>query len=103
MAAHPTDVTSTAPMRPIQAATLNAGSPSTAKPVGLTNSGNKNALLTALGVGSAEDGVGPFHPSHEFEADEIGIMLMVKAGYDPVEAERFWSRINTMQKSSRPP
>lgn len=82
------------------AATLNAGSPST---VSLSNSGDKTALLTALGVGSAENGVGPFHPSHEFEADEIGMMLMVKAGYDPGEAERFWSRINTMQKSSRPP
>lgn len=85
------------------AATLNAGSPSTAIPVGLSNSGDKDAVLTALGVGNAEDGVGPFHPSHEFEADEIGIMLMVKAGYDPGEAERFWSRVDTMQKGSRPP
>ena len=85
------------------AATLNTGSSPTAKPVGLTHSRDKDAVLTALGVGSAEDGVEPFHPSHEFEADEIGMMLMVKAGYDPGEAERFWSRINTMQKSSRPP
>ena len=82
------------------AATLNTG---TARPVGLSNSKNKNALLTALGIGTADDGIGPFTPHHELEADEIGIMLMVKAGYDPGEAERFWNRVNTMQKGSRPP
>lgn len=85
------------------AATMNTGGQLMATPVGLSHSKNKNALLTALGIGSAEDGIGPFHPNHEFEADEIGIMLMVKAGYDPGEAERFWSRVNTMQKGSRPP
>lgn len=85
------------------AATMNSGGQPTVTPVGLSNSKNKNALLTALGIGTAGDWIGPFNPSHEFEADEIGIMLMVKAGYDPGEAERFWSRVNTMQKGSRPP
>jgi predicted Zn-dependent protease len=84
-------------------ATMNTGGQPTATPVGLSNSKNKNALLTALGMGTAEDGIGRFNPNHEFEADEIGILLMVKAGYDPGEAERFWSRVNTMQKGSRPP
>ena len=84
-------------------ATMNTGGQPTATPVGLSNSKNKNALLTALGIGTAGNGIGPFNPSHEFEADEIGIMLMVKAGYDPGEAERFWSRVNTMQKGSQPP
>ncbi len=82
---------------------MNTGGQPTATPVGLSSSKNKNALLTALGVGTAEDGIDPFDPSHEFKADEIGILLMVKAGYDPGEAERFWSRVNTMQKGSRPP
>lgn len=85
------------------AATLNREGQPTATPVGLSHSKNKNALLTALGMGTAETGIGPFNPSHEFEADEIGILLMVKAGYDPGEAERFWSRISTMQTGSRPP
>ena len=84
-------------------ATMNTGGQPTATPVGLSNSKNKNALLTALGMGTAEDGIGRFNPNHEFEADEIGILLMVKAGYDPGEAERFWSRVNTMKKGSRPP
>jgi predicted Zn-dependent protease len=82
---------------------MNTGGQPTATPVDLSNSKNKNALLTALGMGTAGDGIGPFNPGHEFKADEIGILLMVKAGYDPGEAERFWSRVNTMQKGSRPP
>jgi predicted Zn-dependent protease len=85
------------------AITTNAGGQPTATPVGLSNSKNKNVLLTALGIGTVEDGMGVFNPNHEFEADEIGITLMVKAGYDPGEAERFWSRVNTMQRGSRPP
>jgi len=84
-------------------AILNTGGQPKAIPVRLSNSTNKSALLTALGIGTAEDWVGPFNSSHEFEADQLGIKLMVKAGYDPGEAERFWSRVNTMQKSSRPP
>ena len=75
----------------------------TAIPVGLSNARNKDALLAALGMGTAGDWIGPFNPNHEFEADELGIMLMVKAGYDPGEAERFWNRVSTMQRSSRPP
>ena len=82
---------------------INTERQPTATPVGLSNTKNKNALLTALGIGTADNGMGPFHPNHELEADEIGIRLMVKAGYDPEEAERFWSRVNTMQKGSRSP
>ena len=85
------------------AAILSAEGQSTAIPVGLSNSRNKDAVLTALGIGTAEDWIGPFNSNHEFEADELGILLMVKAGYDPGEAERFWNRVRTMQKSSRPP
>ena len=84
-------------------AAVMGGEQSTAVPVSLSSSRNKDALLSALGVGTAEDWIGPFNSNQEFEADELGIMLMVKAGYDPGEAERFWNRINTMQKSSRPP
>jgi predicted Zn-dependent protease len=84
-------------------AAMNTGGQPTAMPVGLSNSKNKSALLEALGMSTAGDGIGPFNSNHELEADEIGIMLMVKAGYDPGEAERFWSRVNTMQRGSRPP
>ena len=85
------------------AATMHTNGQSTATTVSLSNAKNKNALLTALGVGTAVGLTLPFSRSNESEADEIGLTLMAKAGYDPREAERFWSRVDTMQKSARPP
>ena len=34
----------------------------------------------------------PFSRSNEYEADQIGMLLMAKAGYDPNSAIEFWSR-----------
>jgi len=72
-------------------------------PIGLSNSKNKDMLLSALGIETLENWVGPFNPNHEFEADDFGLMLMAKAGYDPGEAERFWNRVDKMQQGARPP
>ncbi|MCZ6514170.1 MAG: M48 family metallopeptidase [Nitrospinae bacterium] len=72
-----------------------------ATPVGLLNSRNKNDILLALGVG--QDRSMPFSQSHEIEADDLGMKLMVQAGYDPMEAFRFWNRINQMRRGSRVP
>ena len=75
--------------------------PGAATPVSLLNSRNKNDILLALGVG--RDRSMPFSPSHEIEADGLGMNLMVQAGYDPMEALRFWHRINQMKRGSRVP
>ncbi len=45
----------------------------------------------------------PFSRDHEAEADEVGMMLMAKAGYDPREAGHFWDRFHKIGKGSRPP
>ena len=36
------------------------------------------------------------------EADQIGIMLMAKAGYDPSEAPVFWERFSSSKTGAAP-
>jgi metalloendopeptidase OMA1, mitochondrial len=42
---------------------------------------------------------------HESEADQMGIDLMARAGYDPGEAPRFWTRFGqaTNGGTAKPP
>jgi predicted Zn-dependent protease len=46
----------------------------------------------AVGVGS-QIGMLKFSRTHESEADEIGLIFMAIAGYDPREAPKFWERM----------
>jgi len=48
----------------------------------------------AWSVGSSAGVLLPFSRKHESEADEIGLMLMASAGYDPREAVAFWERMS---------
>ena len=43
----------------------------------------------------------PFSRSHESEADEIGVRLMHKAGYDVTEAINFWKNMKKLKKGSK--
>ena len=53
----------------------------------------KMLINTAIGLGS-EYGVSlPFSRKHEYEADQLGLIFMTMAGYDPNDAVTFWQRM----------
>ncbi len=49
-------------------------------------------LMSGYGIASKYGFVLPYSRKHESEADQIGLLLMARAGYDPSEAPRFWHR-----------
>jgi metalloendopeptidase OMA1, mitochondrial len=53
----------------------------------------QRAVLGALGAGAQVGVILPFSRDHETEADEMGILYMARAGYDPRESIRFWERM----------
>jgi predicted Zn-dependent protease len=57
-------------------------------------------VLTAYGLGSQYGLILPYSRKHESEADQIGMTLMAKAGYDPSEAPRFWQRFGQAKGAS---
>lgn len=57
----------------------------------------------AYGVGETYGMVLPFSRKFEYEADEIGLYLMTKAGYNPNEAVTFWNNMRRLKQGSRNP
>ena len=64
---------------------------------GLTN----QIFYQAVGLGS-QVGMLKFSRTHESEADEIGLIFMAIAGYDPSAAPKFWERMAAGSKGSTP-
>ena len=56
----------------------------------------------AYGLGTQYGVILPFSRSQELEADHIGVILMSKAGYDPAEAPRFWTRFGGSHTKQQP-
>ena len=54
----------------------------------------QRAIMGALGAGAQFGILMPFGRQHETEADEVGLMYMARAGYDPQESFRFWQRMD---------
>ncbi|MEK9628231.1 MAG: M48 family metallopeptidase [Nitrospinota bacterium] len=69
----------------------------------MNDSKYRNLILSAMGVGVLYGFTLPFSRSHESEADQIGLIYMAKAGYDPNEAINFWQRFSQIKGNNGPP
>jgi metalloendopeptidase OMA1, mitochondrial len=61
----------------------------------------QNLYAQAYGITSQVGLILPYSRKFEHEADQIGIHLMVKAGYNPAQALRFWENMAKLSKSSQ--
>lgn len=59
--------------------------------------------MAAYGIGSQYGAMLPFSRLHESEADEMGLIFMAMAGYDPREAPKFWQRMSAASGGGAPP
>ncbi len=69
------------------------------------DAGTKNLFYIAYGMGTTIGTELPHSRLQEHEADEIGLIYMARAGYDPEEAIEFWGRFaesNRNKSSSMP-
>jgi predicted Zn-dependent protease len=66
----------------------------------------RDLAMQAYGVGAQVGLMLPYSRTHELEADELGLLYMARAGYDPREAIGFWQRFqafNAKQGGGKPP
>lgn len=62
----------------------------------------QQVFMQAIGMGT-QVGMLTFSRQHESEADEIGLIFMAIAGYDPHEAPKFWTRMSAAGDGQQPP
>ncbi|MFO7912937.1 MAG: M48 family metallopeptidase [Desulfotignum sp.] len=63
----------------------------------------KDLLMAAYGAGTQVGIMLPYSRLHETEADQMGLIFMAMAGYDPRQAVDFWSRMEKQGRKDAPP
>lgn len=59
--------------------------------------------MSVYGVGSKYGAILPYGRMQESEADELGLVFMTMAGYDPNNAVTFWERMAAQKGGQAPP
>jgi predicted Zn-dependent protease len=63
----------------------------------------RQLFMQAYGLGAQVGVLLPYSRLQESEADEIGLIFMAKAGYDPRKAVDFWQRMEKQSGGGAPP
>lgn len=85
-----------------QALLLQTGAAALSVAVSTQNKATQDLFNQSYGVAS-EVGALAYSRKHEMEADQLGLVFMALAGYDPHEAVAFWTRMAKESKSSTLP
>lgn len=59
--------------------------------------------MTVYGVGAQYGVLLPYSRKQESEADQLGLIFMAMAGYDPNESVKFWERMSAAKGGQAPP
>jgi len=63
----------------------------------------RQTIMGLLGAGAQYGVLLPFGRDHEVEADQMGLLYMARAGYDPRESIPFWERMGRAAGGGQPP
>lgn len=69
----------------------------------MEGSTEQQILMAGLGIGTQVGILLPFSRAHESEADQYGLNLMARAGFNPAESITLWQNMDKASKGKRPP
>jgi predicted Zn-dependent protease len=66
------------------------------------DSGDRNAVLAAYGIGTQVGILLPYSRHHESQSDRLGLMIAARAGFDPRAALTFWEKMGQANPNNFP-